>query len=284
MIAIVAAGRSESGRVRADNQDALALIIPDDPSVRERKGHLAVVADGLGGHAAGQVASATAVRELVAAYYAPTSSARVESALQHAIQAANIRIHALAHREPAYRSMQTTVSCLVLAGAFAYLAHVGDSRIYLLRDGVLTQLTNDHSEAAELIRLRLARPEVLAEHPRRNVLTRTLGSQLMLRPDFRRLEVRSGDCFLLCTDGLWSEVAEEEIAGALEAETPEQACQTLVDLQLGRASLDNVTVQVVKVLSVDTESLVTRGEAGRWLNGFLGRLIAPRPGRPEGHQ
>lgn len=284
MITIVAAGRSESGRVRRDNEDAFALVTPDDPVVQERKGHLAVVADGLGGHAAGQVASAMAVRELVGAYYAPTSSGRVEPALQHAVQTANLRIHDLARRNPAYRSMQTTLSCLVLAGTSAYLAHVGDSRIYLLRDGILSQLTNDHSEAAELIRLRLAKPESLAEHPRRNALTRTLGSQLLLRPDFRRLAVRPGDCFVLCTDGLWSEVSEDEIVAALQLDAPESACQQLIDLQLGRASLDNVTVQVVKVLSVRTNSLLAKGEASNWLNDFLGRLVPPRPGRQEVNQ
>lgn len=281
MIAIASAGRSESGRAREDNEDALALITPEDPAIRERKGHLVAIADGLGGHEAGQVASTTAVLGLVDAYYAPTSPARVEPALQHAVQAANLRVHNHARRDPSYRSMQTTLSCLALAGSSAYVAHVGDSRIYLVRDGTLTQLTSDHSEAAELIRLRLAKPESLAEHPRRNVLTRTLGSQLLLRPDFRRLPVRSKDWFVLCTDGLWSEVTEDEILEAVRSESPEVACDHLVDLQLGRASLDNVTVQVVKVLSVDAESLATTGEAGNWLNGFLSRLVPPRPGRNQ---
>lgn len=276
MIRIVAAGRTASGRVREENEDALAVVSPDDPILLERKGHLLAIADGLGGHQAGQIASATAVRALSDAYYAPTSPARVEPALQHAVQAANLQVHHVARRHPEYRSMQTTLSCLVLAGSSAYVAHVGDSRVYLLRGGALSLLTNDHSEAAELVRLRLARPDALAEHPRRNVLTRTIGSQLLLRPDFRRLAVEPNDRFVLCTDGLWSEVSEDEIKEAAGEPEPDSACQHLISLQLARASLDNATVQVVKVLAVDTKSAVTAEESGTWLNGFLGRLVPPR--------
>lgn len=276
MISVVAAALSVSGRVREVNEDSHILITPEEPIVRQRKGHLAAVADGLGGHAAGQVASATAVEGLAGTYYAPTSPARVEPALQHAVQAANLKVHNAARRDPGFRSMQTTLSCLALAGSFAYVAHVGDSRVYLSRGGSFTQLTNDHSEAAELVRLRLASPASLAEHPRRNVLTRTLGSQLLLRPDFRRVPVQEGDCFVLCTDGLWSEVSNAEIAEAVSIESPAAACQHLIDLQLGRASLDNATVQVVKVLSMDPESIVTAEESGSWLNGFLGRFVPSR--------
>lgn len=281
MIAILATGRSVSGRVREVNEDSLALVSPEDGAVLERKGHLAAIADGLGGHEAGQVASATAIEGLLGAYYAPSSPSRIEPALQHAVQAANLRVHNLAQREPTYRSMQTTLSCLALVGSSAYVAHVGDSRIYLLRAGTLTRLTDDHSEAAELVRLRLAKPETLAEHPRRNVLTRTIGSQLLLRPDFRRLPVQTGDCFVLCTDGLWSEVSDDEIRLAADDREPEAAAEQLIGLQLDRASLDNATVQVVKVLSVDVESVSTTGEASNWLGGFLSRLVPPRPAKGE---
>ena len=275
MIAIAAAGRSVSGRVREENEDSLASVSPEDTTVLERKGHLLAIADGLGGHEAGQVASATALAGLVTAYYAPTGPARVEPALQHAVQAANLKVHHAAQGDPRYRSMQTTLSCLALAGASAYLAHVGDSRIYLLRGDTLTQLTNDHSEAAELIRLRLAKPESLADHPRRNVLTRTLGSQLLLRPDFRRVPVQPGDYFVLCTDGLWSEVSNEEIARVVRLHSPDAACEQLIELQLGRASLDNATIQVVKVLTVESESPAAAGESGGWLDGLLSRFRPP---------
>ncbi len=278
MIQVRSAGRSTAGRVREVNEDAHVVVSPADPVVAERRGHLAAIADGLGGHAAGQVASATAIEAVAAAYYAPTSPARIEPALQHAVQTANLRVHEARRRDPAYRAMQTTLSCLVLAGSAAYLAHVGDSRIYLIRGGTLTRLTDDHSEAAELVRLRLARPDSLADHPRRNVLTRTIGSQLLLRPDFRRVTVEAGDTFLLCTDGLWSEVSEEEILAAGAIESPDDTCAHLLGLQVGRASLDNATALVVKVLSVDPGA--SEGEG--WLTTIVNRLVGPRPGRRRG--
>jgi protein phosphatase len=276
MIAVTAAGLTAVGRTREENEDSFVVVCPDDPLARERKGHLLAVADGLGGHAAGQVASAAAIAGLVEAYYAPTSPGRVEAALQRAIQTANLRIHEQVRRDSSLRGMQTTLSCLVLAGSAGYLGHVGDSRIYRCRDGELRQLTGDHSEAAELVRLRLARPESLAEHPRRNVLTRTLGSQLFPRPDFQRVPVQPGDAFVLCTDGLWSEVTDEEIAAIVAEEECESACRRLVDLQVGRFSLDNVTVAVVKVLAVDTEP----AQNDSWLSGFVRGLVQPRGTAP----
>lgn len=278
MIEVIAAGRSVSGRLRTENEDNYRLVLPSDLSLTDKKGHLIAIADGLGGHEAGQVASATALEGLVEAYYASTSPSRVEPALQRAVQAANLRVHDQARRNPEYRGMQTTLSCVALAGASAFLAHVGDSRVYLLREGALSQLTDDHSEAAELVRLRLARPELLADHPRRNVLTRTIGSNLLLRPDFRRLAVRTDDCFVVCTDGLWSEVSDEEIREVVSQQAPEAACDQLIEFQLGRASLDNATVEVVKVLSVDDEPT----EADNWLNSLVSRFAGSRSARYRG--
>jgi protein phosphatase len=275
MIEVLAAGRSTSGRSREINEDSHVVVSPDEPTLRERKGHLIAIADGLGGHEAGQVASATAIQALVEAYYAPTSPSRVEPALQHAVQVANLKVHEVARGNLEYRGMQTTLSCLVLAGGFAYLAHVGDSRIYLKRSDSLSVLTNDHSEAAELVRLRLAKAESLADHPRRNVLTRTVGSQLILRPDFRRVTVAQGDTFILCTDGLWSEVSDGELIAATELPTVDAACQKAIDLQLSRDSLDNATIQVAKVLAVDSENVEGEG----WLNTIVNRFVGPRAAR-----
>jgi protein phosphatase len=172
--------------------------------------------------------------------------------------------------------MQTTLTCLVLAGRSAYIAHVGDTRVYHRRRDAISLLTNDHSEAAELVRMRLAKPESLADHPRRNVLTRTLGNQLLLRPDFRRVPLETGDAFIICTDGLWSEVTEPEIAAAADLASPDEGCRYLIDLQLGRASLDNATVEVVRIVSLDDAPAETEG----WLNTIVNRFVAPRGGDP----
>ncbi len=275
MIEVSAAGLSTPGRVRDHNEDSHAVVSPEDPVLIGRKGHLLAVADGLGGLDAGEVASATAIRAVVETYYAPTSPSRVEPALQHAVQVANMKVHESARSVAGRRSMQTTLTCLALAGASAYVAHVGDTRVYLRREETLTQLTMDHSEAAELVRMRLAKPESLAEHPRRNILTRTLGNQLLLRPDFRRVPIRIGDTFVICTDGLWSEVADVEISEAADLPTADEGCRFLIDLQLGRASLDNATVQVVKVVSLDEVS----GEPEGWINSIVNRFVGPRSGR-----
>src|SRR5579862_5501145 len=151
MIAILASGRSDPGRTREANEDAFTRVSPEDPVVCERKGHLLAVADGLGGHAAGEVASAATLQGLVEAYFAPTSPSRVEPALQRAMQAANLRVHERARQDPRYHQMQSTLSCIVLAGDSGFIGHVGDSRVYQVRAGQIKQLTNDHSEAAELV-------------------------------------------------------------------------------------------------------------------------------------
>jgi protein phosphatase len=118
----------------------------------------------------------------------------------------------------------------------------------------LTQLTADHSEVADLVRMRLVKPEMVAEHPSRNVLTRTVGHQLMLRPDFSREPAQPGDAFVMCTDGVWSEVAESELAEIVAAGEPEDACRRVIDLCLDRQCDDNITVQVVRLLEVDHAS------------------------------
>lgn len=224
---------------------------PTDPTERDRKGLLFAIADGLGGLKAGEVASATAVKTLLDEYYAPSNAGRIEPALRHAVQLANLRVHDLAQKHVEHRGMGTTLSALALAGATAYMAHVGDSRIYRLRGKQLTQLTADHSEVADLVRLRLVKPELVAEHPSRNVLTRTVGHQLILRPDFAREPAQPDDAFVMCTDGVWSEVPEPELAEIVASGEPEDACRQLIALCLDRHCDDNVTVQVVRVLEVD---------------------------------
>jgi protein phosphatase len=183
-------------------------------------------------------------------YYSPSNHTRIEPALRQAVQAANLRIHELTHRHPEYMSMETTLSAIAIAGAQAYVAHIGDTRVYHWRDGRLSQLTSDHSEAAELVRMRILTPDRVRDHPGRNTLTRTLGSRLIPRPDYLRHPVQAGDQFVLCTDGLWSEVEDEEIAEVVGTNPPAAACRELLDRALGRDCLDNVTVQVVRVVAM----------------------------------
>jgi protein phosphatase len=165
--------------------------------------------------------------------------------------------------------MQTTLTSLVVAGRQAYVSHAGDSRAYLLRQQRLVQLTSDHSEAAELLRLRLITSEQARSHPRRSVLTRTLGSNLLMRPDFSRHPLQEDDRLLLCTDGLWGEVEPEALAeyGSLD---PEAACRRLIDLACEHGGGDNVSVQVIRVVELDDAPSAPTGRIGRLLAGLRG--------------
>jgi protein phosphatase len=262
-------GLTDAGPHRDTNQDSIGCFAPSDALALQRKGYLYVVADGLGGHAAGEVASSCAVEKLGEEYYSPSNHTRIEPALRQAVQAANLRIHELTHHHPEYRSMETTLSAVAIAGAQAYVAHVGDTRIYHWREGALTQVTSDHSEAAELVRMRILKPERVRDHPGRNSLTRTLGSRLIPRPDYLRRPVQAGDQFVLCSDGLWSAMEEAEIAGIIGNSPPAAACRTLIEYALARDSHDNVSVQVVRVHAVD-DAPAAPGRNG-WLSSIFQR-------------
>jgi PPM family protein phosphatase len=266
-----AAATTHPGLARQNNEDVVVSHVPADSALLGNKGTLFAIADGVGGLAAGEVASRTAADVLLAEYYSPRAPHPVEAALRQAVQAANQRVCALAHgSDPALRSMQTTLTALVLAAGQAFLAHAGDSRVYLLRRGVLTQLTGDHSEAAELLRLRLITPEQARHHPRRSVLTRALGSTPLMRPDFQRLPVEPGDRFLLCTDGLWGEVPPDALLPALDTPEPESAVRRLALLALDAGGSDNVSLEVVHVLDPGRPTGPPAGRIGRLLATFRG--------------
>lgn len=268
MLELEACGLSEAGPHRETNEDSIGCFAPPDPLALQRKGYLYVVADGLGGHAAGEVASASAVARVGEEYYSPSNHTRIEPALRQSVQAANLRIHELTHRNPEYRSMETTLTALAIAGAQAYVAHIGDTRAYHWRDGRLTQLTADHSEAAELVRMRILKPERVRDHPGRSTLTRTLGSRMIPRPDYLRHPLQQGDQLVLCSDGLWSELEDAELCDALSAESPQSAAHALIQLALARECSDNVSVQVIRVLAVDEAPQPSRNG---WLSSIFQR-------------
>ena len=269
MLELVASGLTDPGPHRETNEDSIGDFAPSDPLALQRKGYLYVVADGLGGHNAGEVASSSAVATLGEEYYSPSNHTRIEPALRQAVQAANLRIHELTHRNPEYRSMETTLSALAIAGSQAYIAHIGDTRVYHWRAGRLNQLTSDHSEAAELVRMRVLKPERVRDHPGRNVLTRTLGSRLIPRPDYLRQPVLPGDQFAMCSDGLWSEIEEVEMAQVLAEHDPSQACRELIDLALARDCADNVSIQVIRVQAIPGDAQ----EPGAARNGWLSSIF-----------
>lgn len=266
MIRVTFGQATDCGKIRPINEDSLGARVPDDPGQIESKGHLFVVADGLGGHHAGEVASAAAVASLLDAYYAPASPSKVEASLRQAMLEANAQVYGLAaNRGHGSRGMETTLTALALAQQQAYVAHVGDSRVYRWRAGRLSQLTQDHSEVAQMVQMGLITSEQARNHPRRHLISRTLGGQLALRPDFLRQPVAAGDRFLLCTDGLWACVADAELGQIVAQAPPADACARLVALANARGGEDNITVQVVRVDEVGE----TVRERERRLHGVL---------------
>ena len=142
--------------------------------------------------------------------------------------------------------MQSTLSALVMTPGEAHLGHVGDSRVYRLREGELELLTTDHSQVMELLRMHIISPEQAIEHPARYALTRSVGGDITVRTEVRNERLESGDIFLLCSDGLWSNVTSSEIAEALRRE-PADSCRRLVDLALDRGGDDNATAMAIRV-------------------------------------
>src|SRR5437763_3947511 len=243
--------RSEPGDVRPHNEDfggAFAPTIPDDAWDR---GPLFVVCDGLGGHAAGEVASRTAVESLLQAWTRASPSAPHKD-IRSAARAANTAVFDAA-LETGQGGMATTLTALTLAGREAFVAHVGDSRAYLVRGGQCSQLTSDHSRVGEMLRLGLLTPEQAANHPARSQLSRTLGSDPMVQIDLVKQGTEAGDTFVLCSDGLWDLLSRAELAsaaesvGSVDVPTVASAADLLVDTALKRGAPDNVTVLLVRI-------------------------------------
>jgi protein phosphatase len=232
-----AAGVTDTGRRRRRNEDAFVCEPP-----------LFAIADGMGGAQAGELAS----RLAAAAIEEAGAAAGDAEAVARAVRAANARIFERSLSDPAVAGMGTTATVAVVdehAGTLT-LAHVGDSRGYRYRDGVLEQLTTDHSLVAELVRTgRLTEAEA-AVHPHRSVITRALGTEAEVEVDTRTLELASGDIVLLCSDGLSAMVRDDEIARLLgESELdPYQAAETLVRAANAAGGEDNVTVVVFEII------------------------------------
>jgi PPM family protein phosphatase len=234
-----AAAATHVGHRRQENEDCFAVA----PHLG-----LYLVADGMGGHSAGQVASQLAAEASLQAIESLEGVARGPAEkLREAVTSANQAIFASAADHPEYAGMGTTVVALLFDGAKAGLVHVGDSRAYRIRQGRIRLLTEDHSVVAELLRHREIGEEEARDHPHRHVLTRALGVRRQVEPDVGELEAASGDLFVLCSDGLNAHVEDEEIAQIAGGPgDPQKACERLVELANERGGEDNTTVVVVR--------------------------------------
>jgi len=242
------ASLSHIGQVRQRNEDALGYCEPSEPQIRDRKGSIFIVADGMGGHRGGEIASQLAVDTILDAYYAAKENDPAK-ALDLAFKEANGVIIEKSRNDVSLYGMGTTCTALVVRKGEGYFAHVGDSRAYLFREGDLKQLTEDHSLVGEMVRSGILTDEDARTHPRRNVITRSIGTHEELFVDLSTvpLQLAVGDVFVLCSDGLTSLVGETELKVVLESNPPRKACEALIDLANEHGGKDNVTVQIVRV-------------------------------------
>src|SRR5579872_5469219 len=243
---------TDVGRKREHNEDNMAYVIPKDQQVMAKKGALFIVADGMGGHAAGEVASEIAVDTVSNVYYQDDSDDAATSLLQ-AIKRANALIHQRAAENMLRSGMGTTCVSAVLRGNMAYIANVGDSRAYLVRNGQVKQVSQDHSWVAEQVRAGLLTEDQARTHAQRNVITRCLGTQPDVDIDVFPELLEEHDALVLCTDGLSGLVSDDEIRRIVAQSAPQESVYHLVERANENGGPDNITAIVISVQEVGWE-------------------------------
>lgn len=243
---------TDVGRKREHNEDNMAYVIPKDPMAMMHKGALFIVADGMGGHAAGEVASEIAVDTVSNAYYQDDND-DVPTTLLNSIRRANAAIHQRAAENMLRSGMGTTCVATVLRGNVAYVANVGDSRAYLIRNARMRQVSQDHSWVAEQVRAGLLTEEQARTHAQRNVITRSLGTQTDVEIDIFREVLEEGDTLVLCSDGLSGFISEEDLQRTVEQFVPQESVYHLVERANENGGGDNITAIVIRVLELGVE-------------------------------
>ncbi len=226
--------KTHCGKVRPINEDR--YLVPEEGD------SIVLVADGMGGHKAGEVASETAAQTIRAcAVKMHGREISIKTALKWVRQANQI-IYRMANEKPECMGMGTTMTFLYFMDKHALLAHVGDSRCYRIRDGRIMQLTKDHSLVAELVRIGEITPEQARNHPYRNIITRALGTDDYVAVDAQDIPVEENDVYLLCSDGLSNYLEEDELLHAVQTQPSDALCDHLVQIALDRGGRDNITV------------------------------------------
>ncbi len=253
MLAVEFAQLSDPGLIRDHNEDFLGYVLPANPDQVRDRGWLFALADGVGGHDRGEVASRLAVEALVAGFPKTLAGEPLTGVLPKLIQQANLSVYeAGMNGGPSGRSMATTVVTCALRYDRAVVAHVGDSRCYLIRQGRTTSLTRDHTVPNEQLRMGLISSREAAVAQTSNVLSRSVGSGMFVNVETAEHQVFAGDVFLLCSDGLHNSVQPEDIARAVRnAARLEEAAAELVALAKQRDGHDNISVQLIRVLDVE---------------------------------
>ncbi len=248
---LTSAGRTHVGMKRTHNEDSLRLF---------REENLFIVADGMGGHASGEVASQMSVETLAEFFRATSEDDEItwpykmdkgrkyeENRVVTGIKLSNRRIHEAAARDAKLKGMGTTIVVTFFVAGACYIGHVGDSRVYRMRDGQLVQLTEDHSLLNDYIKMRHLTPEEIEQFPHKNVIVRALGMKDTVQVDILSEALQPGDVFLLCSDGLSGMVSDERMAEILRGGDDLDAhCERLIDAANEAGGTDNITVILVR--------------------------------------
>jgi protein phosphatase len=257
---------SDVGRQRTGNEDNLLVQSP-----------LFVLADGMGGAQAGEVASEIAIE----AFRGGLPDGQVEDSLVAVIEDANAKVHDKANQVPEYRGMGPTCTVAYVADEEVVLAHVGDSRAYLLRDGELTKLTRDHSLVGELVDRGKVTEEEALTHPQRSVITRAVGPEPTVKVDAERIAARAGDVFLLCSDGLTDMIRDREVHRILTAvEGLENAGRNLISAANHAGGRDNITVILFRLEEVDGAAPDTSTQETTVTEAVEDEPVPPKPSEP----
>jgi PPM family protein phosphatase len=237
---IECSGLSHVGNVREDNQDAIRLS-GDSPAADRR---LFALADGMGGYSHGGIASQTALETFFETFYGDATPV-VPRRMRRSIDAANLGVYQMAQRLGAVR-MGTTLTAVTVVGQQLHIAHVGDSRAYLIRDHRAQCITNDHTHVGDMVRMKVIPPDKVRTHAQRSILTKGLGLTLFVQPDITQVALEDGDQLVLCSDGVWSVIEDHEFAHvAAQTSDMNRLSETLINLALDRQSDDNLSVVAI---------------------------------------
>jgi len=235
--------KSDKGNIREHNEDAYAYQ-------EIKSGFFCVaIADGMGGHNCGEIASRFAVDETIKflSNIEKLDESDFKLVLFDAIKKANEKIILQSKKNPAYSGMGTTIVLVLFAKDHVHIAHVGDSRAYLIKNQDLVQITKDHSYIEELVKIGYINREEADKHPRKNVITKALGAFEGSEPDYTEIKITKNEMILLCTDGLTNMITNEEFAEIVKKnKTPERLCERLMKTALKNGGRDNITVAAIK--------------------------------------
>jgi len=270
---IESGGLSVVGPVRKDNQDCIHLPKHETPV---ETGLLFAVADGIGGYAHGGVASLLALETFSSTLIAQNGNTSTSKALRRGIETANLKVYQMAEQLGSGR-MGTTLTAAYILGNRLYLTHVGDSRAYLIRSGRAICLSADHTEVGDMVRSKLLSPDKIRTHAQRSILTKAIGLSLFIQPDITEHRLQEGDHLILCSDGVWSVISDEDFVRAVsEVSSVEEISQRLVELAIQNETDDNASVVVIhvgKLVPVPTNPGLQDGKGNDWFN-YLRKLVS----------